>query len=196
VARAAWTYRLETPDAASGGLEGYEVWVDGDDEPAGTVTALLERPGEHWLAIERGSPPLKSDLRAVRLEDVQVDHEALAVRLPREVLDRALELDPALAVRNGEAEAEARRVVDLPPEIAPAPAPPGGGPVDAPRIHLAVGTALTATFLLMGVVALATTTGRLWLLLLAIVPLAGALAGGALGYRAYRRPYLRHGSRA
>jgi hypothetical protein len=186
--RAPWTYRLETPDATAAGLEGYAVREEGARTNAGTVSALIEHEGELLVVAELGSPPATSDLRAIPVERVEVDHDALAVVLPPGELGRALELDPDRAVRDGEA--EANRVAVPPPELVPPPAPPdASGPTDTPVLHAAIALALLAAFTTLGVVALTYAADTPWLLLLLAVPAGLALASGLSAYRAYRHPY-------
>jgi hypothetical protein len=197
--KAPWSYRLETPDATSAGIEGYVVWVDGQPDSAGTVSALLDRAGSRFVVVELGSPPLSSDLRAIPLEDVrEVDHDALAVRIRPAELAEALELDPELAVRDGTAEAS--RVAVPPEELLPEPQAPGvGGPTDRPTILVAIGSMLVAAFATLAVLALTYAASSAWLLLLLAVPAAIALVGAGLAYRAYREPYARsagHAARA
>jgi hypothetical protein len=193
MAEESWTYRLETPDAPAAGIEGYAVWEDGGETNAGIVSALVEREGQLYVVAELGAPPVASELRAVPLERVrEIDHAALAVRLPPGELERSPALDPDRAVRSEDAEAQ--RVAVPPPELVPEPAPPGApGPVDTPVLPIAVGTALLAAFATLAVVALTYALGSPWLLLLLAVPAVLAVAAGAMAYRAYLHPYQARG---
>ena len=197
MARSTWSYRLPPLAGAARGIEGYEAW-DRDGESVGTVSALLLHGDERFVAIETGTPPLLVELYAVRLEDVQLDHAALAVRLPYRSSDlprEGLELDPDRAVRDGgEADAEP---VELPVELVPAPTDPSqsAGPVDSARFPVALGLGVVASLALLGVVVAATAAGSSWWLLLAVVPGLLFLTSAIGMYRAYRRPYRSQGAR-
>ena len=197
--KADFTYEVRKFPMDPVGIEDYVVRTS-DGEAAGTVAAVLEREGgERLLVVERGTPPVAEDRRAVHWSSIdRVDHDAVAVWLTLDAaaLEReALELDPELGVEVDEGEAEARRVQD--PELGdvPEPTPLNRGPVDRP----AWATALTA-FALMSFAALAavlvvTVTGDNTWALLFLVPAALAAATGVLAYRAYRRPYEPRGAR-
>lgn len=197
MSKADFTYRLETPDADHVGIEGYGVWTS-DGENVGTVSALIERAAERYVVVEVGAPPVRSKLQAVPLDLVDIDHAALAVHLfatVGELEERTLELDPAKAVRHGGA--DAKRLAELPSELTPAPAPAGAnaGPIDRPRLYVAIAVLLVAAFVLLGTAAVVTATGETWLLLLGLVGLALAGAAGVLAYGSYRKPYGRRGAR-
>lgn len=193
---APFTYEIRHLPEEAFGIEDYVVRAS-DGEPVGTVAGLLERDGELLLAVEGGLPPLAHARRVVEWRDVgDVDHEALAVwlRLDQGTFERTLELDPDAARATGEG-AEARRLTDLPAELAPRPEVAPGGPVDRPPIFVAVGLVLAAAFSVLVIVAAATAFESAWWLLGLVVP--AALAAGALvfSYRAWRQPYLPRGER-
>jgi hypothetical protein len=48
------TYRRETPEATSAGLDGHAVREDDADTHAGRVSALVERDDEPYVVAERG----------------------------------------------------------------------------------------------------------------------------------------------
>jgi hypothetical protein len=179
------------------------VWVEdyvvrsSDGESVGTVATVLEREGERLLVVERGLVPVAQDRRVLAWRDVeQVDHDALAVWLrvdERSFLDDALELDPARAVEEGEA--EARRLREAPEDVIPRARTDGGGPVDRPTTGLAILCAGLAAFSILVVAVVVTATESATALLLAVVPALFAVLALVLGYRAYRSPYARRGAR-
>jgi hypothetical protein len=189
VAKAGYTYELRVFAQDAFGIEDYVVRAS-DGRPVGTVAGLLRRRGELLLAVERDAPPGLHDRRVVRWRDVgEVDHEALAVwlRLPAERLDAADELDPD-GLRVG-GDAEARRVTDLPPHLAPRPEVAPAGPVDRPVVTLLPTLGGAVAFAVLVVVAAATAFQSPWIYLGFIVPAVLAAVGLALGFRAWRRPY-------
>src|SRR5215218_7611433 len=121
--KAPWTYEVPAAGADSVTLEEYVV-EDASGEPVGKVMTVLERRGELYVAVERGTPPLAHDLRAVPWRDIErVDHSSLTVRLnlDEEAIEETLELNPKKAV---EAEsAEAHRLTELPRALRPTTTP-------------------------------------------------------------------------
>lgn len=104
------------------------------------MRTLIRRGEKFHLVVERGNPPLSHDLRAVPWEEVEtVDHDSLALtlRVDQDELERALELDPAKGVEDGDADAQ--RVTELPPGLRQ-PSLPGSeaGPVDRPTYVAAI----------------------------------------------------------
>ena len=194
--KAGFTYEIRHLPEEPFGIEDYVVrTVDGAS--VGTVAALLERDGELLVVVEGGLPPLTEKRRVVAWGDVGgVDHEALAVRLDldEEAFGRAPELDVADARAAGE-DADARRVTDLPPEIAAGPEAAPGGPVDRSSIYVAVGLVLAMAFSLLVIVAAATAWETPWLLLALVVPAALAAGGLFFAVRAWRDPYTSRGVR-
>jgi hypothetical protein len=196
VGTAGFTYEIRHLPEEPFGIEDY-VARTSDGAAVGTIAALLERDGELLVAVEGGAPPLAHARRVVRWDDVaDVDHEALAVwlRLDEEAFGRAPELDPDAARATGEG-AEARRLTDLPPEVAARPEVAPGGPVDRWSVFVAVGLVLAMAFSLLGIVAAATAWETPWLALALLVPAALAAAGLVFGFRAWRDPYTSRGAR-
>jgi hypothetical protein len=189
-----YTYELRVIAEDAFGIEDYVVRAS-NGEPVGTVAGLLRREGELLLAVERNAGPVGHDRRVVHWRDVgDVDHEALAVwlRLPAERLEAADELDPdALRV---DGEAEARRVIDLPPDLAPRPEVSPGGPVDRPVVMLLPALGGAVAFCVLVVVAAATAFETPWLYVGFLVPAILAVVAVAVALRAWRRPYEQYGA--
>lgn len=120
MAKASWTYEVPGAGTGSVALEEYVV-EEASGEPVGKVVTVLERRGDLYVVVERGTPPLTHDLRAVPWDDIErVDHSALTVRLglAKEAIEETLELDPKKGVKAEDA--EAHRVTELPGNFAPA----------------------------------------------------------------------------
>lgn len=197
--RAQFTYETRSIDQDPVGIEDYVVRTS-DGEPAGTVGELLERGGERLLVIESGAPPVKDVQRAVPWSAVErVDHEALAVwlRLDPFSLERdALELDPELAVEDGDDEPEARRL-DVPPaDLIPA-AQSGSvaGPVDRSTWVAMLALFAAFAFATLGAVLVVTFSEDVTWALLFLVPAALGIALGVVAFRLYRSPYERRAAR-
>src|ERR671918_2627235 len=138
--RAPWTYEVPAAGADSVALEEYVV-EEASGEPVGKVMTVLERRGELYVAVERGTPPLTHDLRAVPWKDIErIDHSSLTVRLGlrKEGIEETLQLDPKKRVE-GE-RAEAHRLTELPRAIRPSTTPGAAGPVDRPPYIVALGS--------------------------------------------------------
>lgn len=197
--RADFTYEIRTLPMDSAGIEDYVVRTS-DGETAGTVADVLEREGgERLLVVEDGVPPLKTTLRAVRWDAVdRIDHEAVAVwlTLDGQALAReALELDPELAVEQGQGSAEARRVVEPSVDAIPTAVARNRGPVDRPTWAKALAAfALMSFSALVAALAVSLTGDTIWALLF-LLPAALAVVLAVLGYRAYRQPYEPRGAR-
>jgi hypothetical protein len=194
--KAPWTYEQPPGGEGAVGLEDYVVYTS-EGTAAGKVTSLLRRRDELYLVVDRGSPPLSHDRRAVPWAEVSgVDHAALAVSLALSVseFERAAELDPGLAVEPASSEtradAGARRMVDLPPEANPGPASnQARGPEDRSLLYAAsLGLGLFAVLGLLGVVALVSVSGG-DLVPFFLVPIALGALSLVLGYKLWRRPY-------
>jgi hypothetical protein len=196
MARADFSYEMRKVATDPVWVEDYVVRTS-DGESVGTVAAVLEREDERLLVVERGLVPVAQDRRVLPWRDVeQVDHDALAVWLrldERAFLDGALELDPARAVEEGDA--EARRLREAPPDGVPSARTLGGGPVDRPTTGLAILCAGLAAFSILVVAVIVTATESASALLFAVVPAVLAALALVLGYRAYRSPYARRGAR-
>jgi hypothetical protein len=193
VARAEWTYQVARGGEPAAGLDEYVV-AAASGETVGKVQTLLRRGDELFLAVDRGSPPLTHDVRAVPWSAVErVDHQALSVRLRigEDALAQALELDPAKGVEDGDAEAV--RVTELPPELRPSTDPGrAAGPVDRSTYVLAMGLGALGLLALLGVVvALTSEEEPGWVPVLFAVPAVLFVVSGALAYRTYRVPYER-----
>jgi hypothetical protein len=189
--QATWTYQVPPAGADASGLEDYLVETR-DGRPTGKVVALLERDGERYLAFDAGVPPVAGDRRAVRWEDVDaVDHDTLTVRLrlAERQLAGALELDPAGAVEEGEA--DALRVTRLPRELTPTAAPGARGPVDRASHAGAVGLFGGGLIALLALFVAAAATDFTWEFALFAVPAVLVAAAAIIGYRTFRRPYRR-----
>ena len=195
---AEWTYEVAPAGAPAGGLDEYVV-VGPSGEALGKVVTLLRRDEELWLVVEPAAPPLLHSPRALPWHAVrEVDHEALTVvlSLGAEGLDDALELDPAKGVEpadEGHTDADAIRLVELPPELRPAAAAPGNvaGPTDRATYAAALLVGGIGIFALLAVVVVLTLTESEWALALFALPALLLAAAGVLGYRAWRFPYER-----
>ena len=190
MARAPWTYEVPPAGAPSAGLEEYVVET-ARGEQIGKVVVVLHRRDEYYLAVDRGKPPLARDVRAFPWSDVAaVDHDALTVRLTLsdEDVDGSLELDPDKGIEG--VGAEAVRVAELSPELAPA-ASPEAGPVDRPSYLLALALGLLGVFSTLALVVAAMSVDFDWEFALFAIP-AILFAGAAVtAYRLFRTPYER-----
>jgi hypothetical protein len=190
VVKADWTYQVPAAGASDTGLEDYLVETR-SGEQVGKVRTLIRRGDTVYVVVERGASPLPHDLRAVSWEDAEaVDHDSLALRLrlDKHELERALELDPANEIENGEA--EAKRVTELPPKLRQ-PSLPGSeaGPVDRPTYVAAIAFFAIG---LLGALALAlvvTGAQEAWLAALSGIPALFFIAAGVSAYPAWRAPY-------
>lgn len=193
MAQASWTYQVPEAGAGATALEDYAVEAAGG-ELVGRVVTVVRRDGDLYLVVNRGTPPLTSDLRAVPWEDVaEIDHSALVVRLAldRAAIEESLELDPDNAVE-GE-EAEAVRVTELPSSLTPpsSPSPNAPGPVDRLTYGAALATAALGFVLLLGIVVAASLTEFGWEFALFALPGLLLAIVGCLALRVYRAPYER-----
>ncbi|MDQ4019704.1 MAG: hypothetical protein M3188_07740 [Actinomycetota bacterium] len=192
MAKAEWTYEVPRAGGSAEGLEEYVVEAS-SGERVGKVVTLLDRSGELFVVVERGTPPVAHDPRAVPWQNVEsVDHAGLAVRLrlSAEELERALELDPDRGVENGEA--DATRVTEIPAGDTPVAQPPQArGPVDRPTWAVALGLAAVGLFAFIVWVVVVGAGGGAWAFVALAVSIAFLLAAGVAGYRAFREPYER-----
>ena len=192
MARADWTYQVAPAGAPASGLEEYVVEA-ASGARVGKVTTLLRHDSEVYVAVERGTPPVTHDVRAFPWRDVErVDHEALTVRLrlAEDAVEQSLELDPDKAVETEDAEAV--RVTELPPELAPtAPTGDVAGPVDRPAFAVSIALGLVGVFAFLILAIVATTVDFTWHFALFGIPLALLAAAAIIGYRVFRAPYER-----
>jgi hypothetical protein len=199
VPKADFTYEVRKLPVDPVGIEDYVVRTS-DGETAGTVADVLERAGgERLLVVEAGVPPVKTLRRAVRWDAVDhVDHEAVAVWLTLDedgFAREALELDPALAVEQGEGAADARRVVVPAAGAVPEATARNRGPVDRTTWATAFAVfALMSFSALVAAIVVSLSDDALWALLF-LVPTALAVLLAVLGYRTYRQPYEPRGAR-
>jgi hypothetical protein len=195
VARAGYTYEVRKGPTDPVWVEDYVVRTS-DGASVGTVAAVLDRDGERLLVVERGLVPVAQDRRVVPWRDVEdVDHDALAVWLRQDeslFLHTAVELDPDLAVEEGDA--EARRLRRVPDEELPPARSDGGGPLDKPTTGFAIFSAMLTAFSVLVLVVLVTATESATALLFGVVPLGFAVVALLLAYRSYRSPYARRGA--
>ena len=196
MAVAEWTYEVAPAGAPAGGLDEYVV-VGPSGEALGKVVTLLGRGEELWLVVEPASPPFRHSPRAIPWDQVRdVDHEALTVvlSLGEDGLGSALELDPSKGVEpadEGHTDADAIRVVELPPELRPAAGRPGNvaGTADRPTYAASLIVGGIGIFTLLVVVVILTLTESEWAIALFALPALLLAAAGFLGYRAWRFPY-------
>jgi hypothetical protein len=189
MAQARWTYEVPAAGTGSAGLEEYVI-ESRNGEPAGKVVTVLEREDRLYLAIERGTPPLRHDLRAVPWEEVDdVDHTALAVRLKlsSEAIGEALQLDPGRQVEGGPAEAVR---VDFPGRRPSSASPETPGPVDRPLPYATMfGAGALGLIVLLALVLFDSTSDFGWEYLLFAIPVALFVFSLVTAYRLFRRPY-------
>jgi hypothetical protein len=193
VTKADWSYQVPAAGESDSGLEDYMVETR-SGEQIGKVRTLIRRGDELYVVVERGNPPLSRDLRAIPWgETERVDHDSLALRLrlnERE-LERALELDPANEIENGEAEAQ--RVTALPPGLRqPSLAGSEAGPADRLTYVAAISFFAIGLLAALGLALVVTAVQEAWLAALAVIPALFFIASGVSGYRAFRSPYERH----
>jgi hypothetical protein len=193
VTKAEWTYQVSAAGESDAGLEDYLVQTRAGEQ-VGKVRTLIRRGEKFHLVVERGNPPLSHDLRAVPWEEVEtVDHDSLALtlRVDQDELERALELDPAKAVEDGDADAQ--RVTELPPGLRqPSLSGSEAGPVDRPTYVVAVSFFAMGLLAALGLALAVTAAQEAWLAALAVIPALFFIASGVSGYRAFRSPYERH----
>ena len=192
VAKAGWTYQVPAAGESDAGLEDYVVETR-SGEQLGKVRTLIRRGQELYVVVERGNPPLSHDLRAIPWEEAEtIDHDSLALtlRLEKDELERALELDPANQIENGEAEAQ--RVTELPPGLRQ-PSLPGSeaGPVDRPTYVAAISFFAIGLLAALGLALVITAIQEAWLAALGVIPALFFIAAGVYAYRALRSPYQR-----
>jgi hypothetical protein len=110
-------------------------------------------------------------------------------------LGAALELDPAKGVEpaDGETDADAIRLVELPPDVRPKAVAPGNvaGPTDRPGYAASLLVGGIGIFSLLLVIVILTLTESAWALALVAVPVLLLAVAGGLAYRAFRFPYGR-----
>jgi hypothetical protein len=191
VTRADWTYQVPEAGTGATGLEDYVV-ESADGELVGRVIGLLRRDGDVYVAVNRGTPPVTRELRAIPWDAVaSVDHADLALRLRLEepAVGETLELDPANAVE-GE-DADAVRLTELPPELAASSRPDEPGPVDRLSYGAALAIGALGFLLLLGLILFASEFELDWKLALFAVPAALLAVSGWLALRVYRAPYER-----
>ncbi len=187
--KASWTYEVPGAGTDSVALEEYVV-EEASGEPVGKVMTVLERRGELYVAVERGSPPLTHDLRAVPWDDIErVDHTSLTVRLglPKEAVEETLELDPKKGVE-GEL-AEAHRLMELPQALRPSTTPDAAGPVDRPLYVVVLGSFALGLLALLAFFIIALKVDSTWHFALLAIPALLFLVSLVSGYRLFRRPY-------
>jgi hypothetical protein len=192
VTKADWTYQVPAAGESAAGLEDYLVEIR-PGEQVGKVRTLIRRGEELYVVVERGNPPLSHDLRAVPWEEAEtVDHNSLAVtlRVDQDELERALELDPAKGVEDGDADAE--RVTKLPPGLRQ-PSLPGSeaGPVDRPTYVAAISFFAIGLLAALVLALVVTAAQEAWLAALAVIPAIFFIAAAVSAYRAWRSPYQR-----
>jgi hypothetical protein len=196
VPKAEFSYEVRKAATEPVWIEDYVVRTS-DGAAVGTVAAVLDRSGERLLVVERGVVAVAQDRRVVPWGDVeQVDHDALAVWLRLDetaFVDGAAELDPDRAVEEGAA--EARRLREAPADGIPNARAEGGGPLDRATLAYAVACVGLAAFGTLVLAVVATATESSLPLVLLVVPAALLVAAVVLGYRAYRNPYTRRGTR-
>ena len=191
MAKADWTYQVAPAGSPAAGLEEYVVEA-ASGARVGKVTSVLARGDEIYVAVERGQPPVRHDVRAVPWRDVErLEHSALTIRLrlSEEALDDALELDPDKGVEDGEA--DARRVTELPQELRPSSAPDAPGPVDRPTYVVALALGAGGLFALLVLVIFALAVDFTWHFALFVVPAALLALAAVFAYRSFRSPYER-----
>jgi hypothetical protein len=192
VTKAEWTYQVPAAGESDTGLEDYLVQTRAGEQ-VGKVRTLIRRGEKFHLVVERGNPPLSHDLRAVPWEEVEtVDHDSLALTLgvDQDELERALELDPAKAVEDGDADAQ--RVMELPPGLRQ-PSLPGSeaGPVDRPTYVAAISFFAIGLLAALGLALVVTAVQEAWLAALGVIPTLFFIAAAVSAYRAFRSPYER-----
>jgi hypothetical protein len=186
-----WTYQMPPAGDGVAGLEDYVV-EDARRERLGKVGTVLRHPDGLFLAVEQGTPPLDNELVAVPWDEVRdVDHDTLTVRLglSRAELEEAPRLDQARKMQ--EADADARRVTDVPGEPV-RPAPVGAhGPVDRSSYAVTLSAGLLGVFAALVLAIFASGTDFDWEFALFAIPLALLAFAGVQAYRTFRSPYER-----
>jgi hypothetical protein len=176
------------PPGGSGavGLEDY-LLLDASGEPIGNVAVVLERDQMRYVVGEVGTPPLRKDRRAYPWSLVtEVDHDRLSVRLATEASDQFIALDPDRAVENGPA--DARRVSELSVEISGAVSPQRG-PVDSPRVAVAIAIGVAALLALLAAVVTIAASESNWRYAALVAPAVLGVAALVALYRMVRKPY-------
>lgn len=161
-----WTWQLP-PAGDEQGIEGYRV-VDRWERPVGHVRVLVERGGDVYAIVRSGSP-LKTDNRAVRLEDIAlVDHASCTLRLaiPRQQLEQCLPLSPRHAVTDQPADAVRLTALSPLASVGRAPVQAASRSPFAPTLFLS-GAGLLA---LLALILLVTTHWASWESVLFSIP--------------------------
>lgn len=189
MAPASWTYEVPAAGEGASGLEEYLVLTNAGDQ-VGKVVTVVEKDGETYLVVDRGTPPFHHDLRAIPWGRVEsVEHDTLSVHLAfgETEFERALELDPADRVEGGPAEAVRTEPPDGLPVLVDASGP---RPTDQSRDY-AVMFLLAAVGLLsfMGIVLSISSLDGTWRYALLLVPAVLLLLAAQRGYSLFRRPY-------
>lgn len=181
-----WTYEVPPVGSDAAGLEDYSVETPGG-EFLGKVKTVLRRGDDTYVVVESGVPLARS-LQAVPWPDVvEVDHEAVTVRVPPpSELGGALELDPGKAAE-GDEPADAVRVTDVPGRATEASSPDAAGPVDRPAYLLALVFGLLGVFSALVLAIFATITDFTWQFAFFAVPAVLLGVAGLLAYRSFRR---------
>jgi hypothetical protein len=192
VPRADWSYQVPPAGSDSVGLEEYVV-EDAAGQAVGKVMTLLDRRGDLYVAVERGTPPFTHDLIAVPLaRAAEIDHAALVVRLDRDAFASGLELDPHKRTEDAHG-VEARRLEQLPDALRPAPEASPAGPVEGAGYIVALVTGLLAIFSTLVIAIFATTTAFTWQFVFVAVPAILGVAAALFAYRAFRRQTIGRG---
>ena len=192
MAKVDWTYQVPPAGGDSAGLEEYSV-ESASGARVGKVMTLLRRDGETYLAVERGTPPVKRDLRAFPWEEVeQVDHSALTVRLKLrdDAVEESLELDSDKGTESGDAEAV--RVTDLPASLVqPETTGETAGPTESPSYLASFAFGALGIFSLLVIAIAATAADFTWEYALFVIPAVLLALSAVAGYRLLRRPHER-----
>jgi hypothetical protein len=186
-----WTFELPLAGDGATGLEDYVV-ENARGDHAGQVGAVLRHDEGIFLAVERGTPPLRSDLvvvpwRAVR----EVDHETLTVHLELEPdeLDRAPRLNRDRKVE--QADADATRVTEIPGSPVGARSATEPGPVDRPSYAVVVWSGVLGVFAALVLFIFASGTDFGWEFGLFVIPAALIVFAAVQAFRLLRNPYER-----
>jgi hypothetical protein len=196
MAHAAWTYELPATGSFAENLDDYEARI-ADGGHLGVVTGLVERDGAVYVLVDAGRlPPLVHRRLAFRIEDVaEIDHDALVVTLAlarAQLTDKALALDPLLAVHGPGADAVRVHDLGVPPAV-----PGTEGPTERIASLVALAAAALSAYALLVVVAVWAAHGLSgWQFLAFALPaLIALVALVAVGYRLYREPHAGHHAR-
>jgi hypothetical protein len=197
---ASWTYEVPSAGMSGEGLGDYRV-VAADGAAIGRSIWAVRREQDAFLLVERATLPHAHHRIAVPWDCVdRIDDTDISLHLrveAAELEERALALDPACAVEEGNADAGRDELLERELER-----PQGGHDAaehvtDDTRSALrSIAATVLGALLFMGTLAMDSAVGGWWWLAVGVAPLALMVAGAVSLWRYGRDPYARDRGRA